>query len=283
MPADGIISGFHGGSLLPEIQHHQLARTPTKLISNWLSYIELRLTPRTVCHYKMVIWRFAKFMPDDLSNLTVEHIERYLQSIEGINRTRNAHLTAIKSFGNYLDAHGMRNPAEKIKMLKEDPPKQRWLSVKDVEKILAACNGAEKKIILLFCHTGLRASELQGLNPNNINNGSIRLTGKGRKMRVIPLSATAKSVCNDNLNFLKSYRKRNALYAMCKRLSVKAGVQPVAGPHSFRRFFATSLINKGISIYHVSKLLGHADVRTTEIYLSCSGDELKGITNCLDK
>lgn len=243
-------------------------------------YIELRLTPRTIGHYKMVIWRFAKFMPDDPGNLTVEHIENYLQSMKGINRTINAHLTAIKSFGNYLESNGLKNPAARIKMLKEDPPKQRWLTVDDVEKILAVCNTAEKKVILLLCHTGLRASELQGLYPNNISNGSIRLTGKGRKMRVIPLNTTARSVCND-INFLKSYRKRNALYAMCKRLSTKAGV-PAAGPHSFRRFFATSLIQKGVSIYHISKLLGHADVRTTEIYLACSGDELKGVTDVLD-
>lgn len=267
---------------MPYANRQLLARTPATLISNWLRYIELRLTPRTIGHYKMVIWRFAKFIPDDLGNLTVEHIERYLQSIKGINRTRNAHLTAIKSFGNYLKAHGLKNPAAEIKMLREDPPKQRWLTVEDIDKILSVCNDAERKIILLLCHTGLRASELQGLYPNNFSNGSIRLTGKGRKMRVIPLNATAKSVCNDNINFLKSYRKRNALYAMCKRLSIKAGV-PTAGPHSFRRFFATSLIQKGVSIYHISKLLGHADVRTTEIYLSCSGDELKGITDVLDK
>lgn len=258
------------------------ARTPTILIGNWLRYIELRLTPRTIGHYRMAIWRFSKFMPDDLENLTVEHIENYLQAIKGINRTRNAHLTAIKSFGNYLAAHGLKNPAAKIKMLREDPPQQRWLTADEVDKILAVCNEDEKKIILLLCHTGLRASELQGLQPNNLNANSIRLTGKGRKLRVIPLNTTSCSVCNDNLNFLKSYRKRNALYAMCKRLSVKAGV-PMAGPHSYRRFFATSLIHKGVSIYHISKLLGHADVRTTEIYLSCSGDELKGITDVLDR
>jgi integrase len=233
----------------------------------------------------MVIWRFLKFMPDDLGNLTVEHIERYLQSIKGINRTRNAHLTVIKSFGNYLEDHGLPNPAAKIKMLREDPPKQRWLNIEDVNKMLSVCNDAEKKIILLLCHTGLRASELQGLQPNNFTADSIRFTGKGRKLRTIPLNKSAReavTVCNElNLKFLESYRQRNALYAMCKRLSKKVGI-PTAGPHSFRRFFATSLIHKGVTIYHVSKLLGHADVRTTEIYLSCSGDELAGVTDCLD-
>lgn len=257
-----------------------LARTPTAIISRWLSYIKLRLTPRTVGHYRMVIWRFAKFLPDNLKYLAGENIENYLQSIKGINRTRNAHLTVIKAFNNYLESFGLPNPAAKIKMLREDPPKVRWLKPDEVNRILAVCNEDEKKIILLLCHTGLRASELQSLQPNNLNGGSFRFTGKGRKMRIVPLNATAKS-CVTNLKFLESYRKRNALYAMTKRLSVKAGI-PVAGPHSFRRFFATSLVRKGVSIYHISKLLGHADVRTTEIYLSCSGDELAGCTDCLD-
>lgn len=262
------------------VHSHSLARTPT-IISDWLRYIELRLTPRTVGHYRMVIWRFSKFLPDNLEYFAAENIENYLQSIKGINRTRNAHLTAIKSFVNYLEVHGLPNPAAKIKMLREDPPKQRWLTADEVDKILAVCSEDEKKIIKLLCHTGLRASELQALQPNNLTADSVQFTGKGRKMRTVPLNATSKS-CVTNLNFLESYRKRNALYAMCKRLSVKAGV-PIAGPHSYRRFFATSLIHKGVSIYHISKLLGHADVRTTEIYLSCSGDELKGITDVLDK
>jgi len=266
----------------------RLARRPAQeAIKSYLRYAG-RFTARTQQHYKMVVWRFYKCMPLYAADLTVEHIELYLDSIKATNRTKNAHLTAIKSFCGYLhDYLDLPNKAAKIKMLPEDPPKRRWLTPEEVDKILAVCNENERKIILLLCHTGLRASELQSLQPNNFNAEltAIRFCGKGRKVRVVPLNSTSLScitVCNElSLNFLMSYRKRNALYGMCKRLSVKAGA-PVAGPHSYRRFFATSLVKKGVSIYHVSKLLGHADVRTTEIYLSCSDDELIGCTDVLD-
>jgi len=238
----------------------------------------------------MVIWRFADFAPDNLRNLTVEHIERYLDSIlkNYTRRCANAHLTAIKSFCRWASENqGLDNPAMKIKMLKEDPPKRRILSEEEYEKILNVCQGDEANIIKFLANTGLRASELQSLKLNNISYSgrSLQISGKGRKARVVPLNLTAQSCITKNdkpdINFLKSYEHRNALFALCKRLSRKAGV-PVAGPHSYRRFFATQLMKNDVPIYKISKCLGHSEVRTTEIYLSCSIEDLEGTTDVLD-
>ena len=260
------------------------------IIKGWVAHNRQVLTSRTHTHYQMVIWRFADFAPDNLRNLTVEHIERYLDSIlkNYTRRCANAHLTAIKSFCRWASENqGLDNPAMKIKMLKEDPPKRRILSEEEYEKILNVCQGDEANIIKFLANTGLRASELQSLKLNNISYSgrSLQISGKGRKARVVPLNLTAQSCITKNdkpdINFLKSYEHRNALFALCKRLSRKAGV-PVAGPHSYRRFFATQLMRKGVSIYKISKLLGHSEVRTTEIYLSCSIEDLEGTTDVLD-
>lgn len=263
-----------------------------QLIRRWVERNRRVLTARTHEHYQMVIWRFAKFIPENIRNLTPEHIERYLDSIlkNYTRRCANAHLTAIKSFCRWAsENYGLDNPAAKIKMLKEDPPKRRHLSREEYEKILNVCQDGEADIIKFLANTGLRASEMQSLKPNNINytGRTLWVSGKNRKARVVPLNLTAQSCIVKNgkpdINFLKSYTKRNALFALCKRLSIKAGV-PVAGPHSYRRFFATSLMKKGVSIYKISKLLGHSEVRTTEIYLSPDGleDFLNGVTDVLD-
>lgn len=262
------------------------------LVRRWVLHNRQTLTPRTHAHYTMVVWRFAECVPKNIKDLTVEHIERYLDSIlkNYTRRTANAHLTAVKSFCRWAaENYDTGNPAAKIKMLKEDPPKRRHLSPEEYEKILNVCQDGEANIIRFLANTGLRASELQSLNPNNFSYDlkTIRFAGKGRKQRVAVLNETARSCAiksgKPHLNFLKSYRKRNALFALCKRLSRKAGV-PVAGPHSYRRFFATSLLNADVPIYKISKLLGHSDIRTTERYLApeCEDRELEGVTDCLD-
>ena len=256
----------------------------------WLRYVQ-RFTPRTQLHYRFVILRFLDYAPEFAENLTLEHIERYIDSIKHSNRTKNAHLTAIRSFTRYLSEHqDIPNPCLKIKMLREDPPKRRYLSPEEVEKILSVCKkDGEKKVIQFLICTGLRVSELQALQPNNVSYDlkSIRFTGKGRKERVVPLNETAKAIISNNgkptMNFLKSFRKRNSLFALTKRLSCRAAV-PQFSPHALRRFFATQLLRKGVKggIYTVSQLLSHADVRTTQRYIGFTGADLEGSTDCLD-
>lgn len=259
-----------------------------ELIRGWGEYNRRALTERTRLHYGMVIWRFAKFAPKNIKDLTPEHIERYLDSIlkNFTRRTANNHLIVVKSFCRWVaENFGFDNPASKVKFLKADPPKRRFISPEEYEKILSVCLDDEKRIIQLLYHTGLRSAELQSLQLNNIHDRAIRFTGKGRKERTVPLSETAYNCIHDNnkpnLNFLESYKHRNALYALCKKLSIKADI-PIAGPHAYRRFFGNSLRAKKVDIYTISKLYGHADVKTTEMYLSCSGADLEGVTDVLD-
>jgi len=87
---------------------------------------------------------------------------------------------------------------------------------------------------------------------------------------------------NAFIQISKNYRYRNALWQLIKTLSVRAGIAP-AGPHSLRHYFATRMIQKGVNIYYLSKILGHQSVQTTEkIYLHYTAEETIGLTNCLD-
>lgn len=259
------------------------------LVRGWIAKNRLTFTPSTCTTYTGVIWRFADFAPENIENLTAEHIERYIAyALKKLSRrTVDNHIGVIKSFCRWCsENYDIDNPAAKVKQLKYNPPKRRFITPEEYESVLVVCSETESRIIKLLYHTGLRASELQSLQISNIHGRTIRFAGKGRKERIVPLSKTAFDCIykngKPNMNFLESYRYRNALYHLCVRLSKRAGLDSVATPHSYRRFFGNSLIKKGVSIYFVSKMYGHATVQQTEQYLSCSAAELEGVTDCLD-
>lgn len=267
----------------------------TEATIGWLSY-NRRYKLRTQIHYRMVIGRFAKFAPAYISDLKPIHIERYLEHVleKYINRTANAHLTALKSFCRWLTEHyDLPNPCLKIKMLDEDPPQVRVLDDQEYQKVLSICNPKERDIILFLFHTGLRSSEFQQLTWSNISQDRrfIKLVGKGRRFRIIPLNKTCQKILNNvsrkpnstNLNLTKNYKKKNSLYYLCKKLARHARI-PRFGPQALRHYFATSLYTKGVPVQFISACLGHADTRTTEkIYIHIwPPRDLLGVTDVLD-
>jgi len=273
------------------ILHSRARMSIRTLIRRWVARNRQVFSPGTCKVYSGAIWRFADFIPTDIRNLQVEHIERYVAHLlekEGLKRRSvNSHIGVIKSFCKWCsETFEIQNEAVKIKVLKYDPPKRRFINEEEYQKVLAVCSDGEGRVIKLLYHTGLRAAELQSLQLSNIHDRSIRFSGKGRKERTVPLNQTAYDCIyqngKPNIKFLESYRSRNKLYALCRRLSIRAGI-PVAGPHAYRRVFGNQLRNKGVDIYKISKLYGHAEIKTTELYLAERPDELKGLTDCLDK
>lgn len=267
----------------------------TEATTGWLSY-NRRHKSRTQIHYRMVIERFAAFAPVYVTDLKAEHIERYLEHVleKYINRTANAHLTALKSFCRWLAEHyDVPNPCLKIKMLDEDPPKARVLNDQEYQKVLAVCKSKERDVIRFLFHTGLRSSEFQQLTWSNITHDRrfIKLIGKGRRYRFIPLNKTCQKILcrspqkpgSTTIEFTKSYKSRDSLYRLCKKLARLAGI-PRFGPHALRHYFATSLYRKEIPVQFISAILGHADTRTTEkIYIHLwPPRDLLGITEILD-
>lgn len=194
----------------------------------------------------------------------------------------------LKSFFHWLsDRYDIPNITTKIRNLPESPPKQRVLTEEEYQKILAVCEkGSDEEAIVVFLrHTGLRASELQALQAGNIagDKRSICIVGKGQKRRLVPLNATCQAVLEHkpNINFLENYRRRNNLYNLSIKLCRKAGV-PSAGPHAYRHCFGTSAVGN-MSIVTLQKILGHANLTTTQLYIHLSGKDLIGSTDFLDK
>lgn len=275
--------------------------------NRWLLHIRQN-TDRTRGHYEEVIGRFIEGLPESVlycDQITRQHIEDYIISLleNGLkNRTGNAHLTPIKAFcGWFSDMYSIHNPADRIRMLREDPPNARFLTEEEYVKIMDAADDSFRERLGFIANTGLRASEFCGLTWGNIgpDGKSITITGKGRKRRTVPLNSLCleildkirpenpdpgevifKNGCNKKkLNGGPIGRRR--LYEQCV-IMAKALKMPKFGPHSFRHRFATQLLLRGVDIAYVSKLLGHGSTKFTEkVYIHILPKHLAGLTECL--
>lgn len=277
--------------LLPWRARMLLAEASTE----WLIH-NRRYKPRTQVHYRMVIGRFAKFAPVYAADIKAKHIDRYIDTVlqKYKNRTGNAHLMALKSFCRWLNEYyDLPNPCLKIKTLDEDPPQVRVLNDQEYQQVLSVCKPKERDVIRFLAHTGLRRSEFQQLTWNNITDDRrfIKLAGKGRRFRMIPLNKTCQTILNNvprkldstTMNLVKSYEAQDSLYRLCNKLARHAGI-PRFGPHALRHYFATALYKKGIPIQFISAILGHANTSTTEkIYIHLwPPKDLLGVTDILD-
>jgi len=273
----------------------QSAGTPiAAAIVEWRRHIK-RFTERTQGHYIMVIGKFRQSLPvTTIEELRPLHIEEYLNHLlaKGVkNRTVNAHLTVLKSASGWLARnYSVPNISVGFTMLAEDPPKQRVLTPKEYQKVLAVCSDGEADMVQFLGMTGLRATEAATLTWGCINPAltKITLTGKGRRRRIIPLNETCREILKKypfgapetHIDFLKS--KRGYFYYICCKLAAKAHIEKF-GTHALRHYLITELIRRGVPIIKVSKIAGHKSVKTTErIYLHLIESDLIGSTNCLD-
>lgn len=260
------------------------ARTLTyQIIRQWYNYLERHCAITTVRVYKQIIGHCQPYLPKFIQDWKLEHIEHYLNSLGHLSKvTQNNRITALKSFGSWLEDHDLPNPARKLKYLKTIQKMQRTLTQGEYEAVLKVCRPDEKAIIQILAQTGIRASSLLNIRPEHIQNGFLFVTCKGHS-RAVPLNKTCREILSKKftINLLKNltYSQLNNL---CHRLSCRAGIEHFTA-HSLRRYCATELLSRGVDIYRVSKLLGHSSVTITEkLYVKFSMNLLQGVTEVLD-
>ncbi|MBP7053982.1 MAG: tyrosine-type recombinase/integrase [Phycisphaerae bacterium] len=263
-------------------------------IEKWLAYCQRYYTPRTIRLYRSCITQFETYLSNDGNQLTSEAIDAYIGdrlAVGWSKRYVNCNLSVIKSYCRWCSEHYHEtNQASSIPMLHEDPPKQRVLSDEEYQKILAAISGRDKDIIVFLANTGLRVSEFTSLTWEDITSDfkSLSVVGKGRKVRMIPLNQTCRDILakyksqgmTGRLPFSRMHRVN--VGKICMRVAKKAGIAQF-GPHACRHCFATQLMRRGVSIYKISKILGHASIAVTEkVYVHFCQQDVLGITDCLD-
>ena len=190
------------------------------------------------------------------------------------SKTISKKLSAIRSFSEYLNEIGLKvnlKADESVKVAKTLP---KPITHQHIIEALNKADLQEKLIITILYTMGLRISELSNLQLENINDQWIRVIGKGKKQRDIPLLETTQKLLDEYLKdfppkkflFEKNGEKlsENSLRYIINKVFARISLKVT--PHQLRHSYATSLLNGGAPIVDVSELLGHSSMATTQIY-----------------
>ncbi len=256
---------------------------------------EKKLGDNTVESYLLDLMSFLKWFNNDVRITTKEDILNYISFLRGnLNeKSINRHISSLKSFYSYLaDMNYISiNPLEDISILKVKKTLPKYLSTEEVDKLLniklnTAFDYRNKAMLEVIYGTGLRVSELVKLEYSNIDfeNSIVRVKGKGKKDRIVPLGEIAsyylKIYINDyrskllnknNYNeiFLNNHGKpitRQGFNFILENIRRETGIEKELTPHTLRHSFATHLLEGGADIRSIQEMLGHENISTTNIY-----------------
>ena len=284
-----------------------MTKNNTDLFQNaielYLTWLELDkgLSKNTVKSYHSDISQFLKFLfKKKLKNwdsVQSSHFDAWLNQLgaEGLSKqSQSRKFTSIRSFSKFLLSE--RIIKKDFSELSYRPILDKKLPITlEINEMTQLINVAKSDtiyglrdycIIELMYSAGLRVSELCFLKIEhmNIEDGILRVFGKGSKERIVPLGENAKraldaylvrsrpSFVNTNTDttiFLSRMGKalsRKTIWYMIKRYSEKALIKKAIKPHTMRHSFATHLLEGGADLRSIQDLLGHADISTTQIY-----------------
>ena len=278
-----------------------------KLKQSFLQYLEIERgrSLKTVATYDRYLSRFLRFAKiNQLPGLNDELIRRYrldLNREELKKNTQNYHLIALRTFLRYLSSCGFNtlSPA-RIELAKTGSRELDLISPEELDRLLQAPKSLRDKAMLeLLFSTGLRVSELCGLDRDSINltRDEFSVRGKGEKVRLVFLSPAAKSALAAYLKartdlaealfinipragLTSQERTRltpRSIERIIKRYAIKAGIGKKVTPHTLRHSFATDLLRNGADIRSVQMMLGHAHISTTQVYTHLTDKHLRAV------
>jgi len=279
---------------------------PHAAVTRFLRYLrdERNASEYTCRNYALDLQQFfASLGAGRLEQVTPMEIRRFVAQLSTrqlAKRTIARKLSCLRSFFRYLCREGTRehNPAlgvptprlerrlpafldeRQVERLLDTPPTRTWRGVRD------------RALLETFYSTGIRVSELVGLNLEDLDeiSGTAVVRGKGKKERLCPIGETALKAIRRYLAARpKALRIPYALFVSQKgtRLTVRqvdrllaryvrsAGLPASISPHSLRHSFATHLLDRGADLRSVQELLGHASLSTTQVYTHVTAQRLK--------
>jgi integrase/recombinase XerD len=267
---------------------------------------ESGLSDRTLSAYAGDLRRYIASL-DDAGIRTPRGIERdhVLEHLIALRkkglapRSLARHVSAIRRFHRFLHGEGLvkSDPTADFETPRHVTPLPRVLSPSEVERLIDSVDTTTTRgvrdaaILELFYSCGLRISELTRLpiKDVSVDEASVRVRGKGSKVRLVPLGRTAIHRLNDWLALRSEWKpkdetvfigrrgkrmSRTSLWQVVKRAARDARLRGNATPHTLRHSFATHLLDGGADLRAVQEMLGHADIGTTQVYTHVSADRL---------
>jgi len=291
-------------------------------ISEFLTHVEIgkNQSLKTVENYEHYLNRFLSFAGDiDVEKINLKNIEEYrlfLNRFENekkenlSKKTQAYHLIALRAFLKYLAKNDIESlSAEKVDLPKIEKRTVEFLSREELERLFQAVDLSSKSglrdraILELLYSSGLRVSELAGLNRDQINleRCEFMVRGKGRKPRIVFISERAAKFIQEYLktridNFqalfinYKKYKVEEVLLNtnnkrlttvsienIVRKYALLANIVKKVTPHTLRHSFATELLINGADIRSVQEMLGHASITTTQVYTHLTNQRLKEV------
>ena len=279
-------------------------------VTQFLRFLEVEKNAsyHTIKNYRSDLLEFFHFLGDDavsrvhqIDYLSIRRFLALLKEKKDLKSTVSRKLACLKSFFKYLMRERMieSNPAIGIATPKRERRLPSFLEVQEVGKLLEAAAGdsweakRDRAILETLYSSGIRVSELVGLDLANADllSSLIKVRGKGKKERLVPLGSYAVSALKDYLDATPSHSEvrtaplflnrrgtrltdrsvRRIILKCANRAALKKGISP----HTLRHSFATHLLDRGADLRSVQELLGHAHLSTTQIYTHVSAKRLQ--------
>jgi len=280
------------------------------IIQDFQSYLEVEknVSAHTCIAYLADVHEFNSFLldnnfiknQDEIINAEPETIREYLSCLyrRKVKKvTVNRKVSSLRAFYKYVLRTGKinHNPAEMIQTLKTEKHMPAFLSVDEMFELLKARDDnsvlslRNRAMLEVFYSSGLRLSELAGLNLIDLdfNQKLVKVRGKGRKERIVPVGVPALTAVGDYLEKVVQIRKdadtdvfnkplfvnargkritARSIARIVNEVTGKSGIGRKISPHALRHSFATHLLNAGADLRSIQELLGHESLSTTQKY-----------------
>ncbi len=285
------------------------------LVNQFVDYMryERNMSPRTIQSYSEDLADFESFfknLDDQLSWETIDQdiVREWVESMMDRGNTAtsvNRRLSSLRSFYRFALKRELVevNPARLVKGPKKAKPLPQFVKEADMNRLIdderlwgeGYEDALARTIIIMFYETGLRLSELVGLDDTDVDfvNRTVKVTGKRNKQRIVPFGEELATELSQYVEkrdsqvvrtttgmFLDKKGKRisHAKVANLVRESLsKVTTMKKRSPHVLRHSYATAMLNNGAGLESVKKLLGHQSLSTTEIYTHTTFEQLKRV------
>ena len=277
-------------------------------IKEFLDYLEFekKFSLYTVDNYDKDITEFKEYLVmnniNSFKKVDYSLVRKYLVFLyekKYKNTTICRHISSLRSFYKYLLGNKLinENPMELISLPKKEQRLPNFLYYNDLEKLLETPDQStsiglrDKLIFEILYSTGVRVSELVNIKVKDIDfeNKSIRIFGKGKKEIIVLFGDQALKLINvylDQRGFTNEYLILNnrgnkittrGVDLIIHKNSLKSGLKNKITPHTMRHTFATHMLNDGANLLTVQELLGHENLKTTQVYTHVSNERLRNV------
>lgn len=272
-------------------------------INKFIDYLQAKdATQNTKVSYKRDLVKLSEYLKEnevtDLADVTKEVLESYIEYMEEQDKassTISRTIASMKNFFHFAERQGWVkiSPAELLKAPKLDKKLPNILTVEQMDCLLSQPEGKtlkdlrDKAMLELLYATGMRVSELISLKVDDVDMEQECISCHSRdKVRAVPFGSQAKKalevymaearneiVTSSGVPYLFTncngeQMSRQGFWKLIKYYGKKAGIQDEITPHTFRHSFAAHLLENGADLKDVQDMLGHADISTTQLYLT---------------